>query len=163
MLAMLLLLPSFASASDVATREQFGIGVATGYPFLNVTGKYYLGPKAGIAAYVGTAFYYQNLRGAYQLELTELHAWDWARLNLYGQAGLDIGLVTQSWGKAQGRIGPFVGAGTALQFNKVPLEVFAELGIGVEVVNTYCHAANAVSDGACWIGINGGSGARWYF
>jgi len=163
MLALLLLVLSPAHATDVATSKKLGLGVATGYPYLNITAKYYLDDKGGIALYLGTAGTFQNLRGAYQRELAELGNWSWARLPLYWQAGADLGLWTTGYGYAAPRIGVFGGAGASLQFHKVPAEVFVEAGIGVLPLNGYCHDANLVADGACWIGVSSEAGGRWYF
>jgi hypothetical protein len=158
-----LLLSSFAHATEVGMDKQLGLGVATGYPYLNVTGKYYLTDKAGIAGYLGSAFSYQSLRAAWQSEITELANWDFARFPMYWQAGADIGLWTPGYGYTGGRVGLYGGLGVALQFHEVPAEVFGEIAIGVYPVNGYCHDANVVADGVCWMGANGTAGGRWYF
>lgn len=163
MLLALLLATSPAGATDVGINNKFGIGVSTGYPYLNVTGKYYLKDSAGIAVYLGSAFSYQDLRGAWQSEITELANWDFARFPLYWQAGADLGLSTPGYGYVGARLGVFGGAGVALQFHEVPIEVFGELAAGVYPVNAYCHSADVVSDGVCWIGITSTAGGRWYF
>lgn len=158
-----LLLSSWAHATEVAIDKKFGIGVSTGYPYLNVTGKYYFNDKAGIAGYLGTTGSYQSLRAAYQSEIAEMANWDWARFPIYWQAGVEVGLWTPGYGYAGGQLGVFGGIGVALQFHEVPAEVFGEVSLGVTPLNQYCHDADIVADGVCWLGGGITAGGRWYF
>lgn len=163
MLYALLLSSSFAHATEVAIDKKFGLGVATGVPYLNVTMKYYLNDKSGIAAYAGSSILYHDLRAAWQSEFVEAANWSWARLPIYWQAGIDVGLWTASYGYASGRLGVFGGAGGALQFHNVPAEVFVEASIGVFPVNGYCTDSNVVADAVCWVQPGTTVGGRWYF
>ena len=162
-LLLALSLTDAAHATEVGTYKKLGLGVATGLPYVSLTGKIYLTDEAGFAGYVGTEFEAHYVRVAYQREFKELQNWDWSRLDMYWQLGLDAGIQTQNFGYVGGYLMPYGGLGAELQFHEVPAQVFLELGLGPSVLNTYCHAAGKVNDGLCWVDVNGAFGGRWYF
>ncbi len=170
---MLLLALSLAHAqTDIGTTKKFGLGIGTGPTTIALTGKYFFNEKSGLAFFAGTSFVSHQARVAYQ---SNIHSWgdnwSWGQLPLYWHVDVEGGLDAYPGYAGYPRLGVGGGVGVALQFKKVPIEVYADVGIGVYPVNGYCSAVAAdaaaltgidVSAG-CWIGGMGGGGARWYF
>jgi hypothetical protein len=155
-----LLVSTLAQASDVGTSKRIGVGVATGPGILDATGKYYLNDKMGISAYLGTSFSYHMLRGNFEMEFVELADWDFARMDMYWDAGIDLGLHT-AYGFVDGQFGLGGGVGVELQFHEVPAHVFVDVGLGVNPLN-FCDIYEAPG-GFCLIAPRGAAGGRWYF
>ncbi len=153
-----LLLAGSAAASEVATEKRLGVGVASGPFAISATGKYYLSDKSGISAYLGTSGVYHGLRANFESEFLEIQEWDFARLDLYWDAGIDFGVWT--WFGSAAHFGIGGGVGIELQFNDVPASVFVDAGLGVYPV---CSGAGAGYTGACLVGGRGAAGGRWYF
>lgn len=155
-----LLVSSLAHATDVATSKRIGIGAATGPAYLTATGKYYLNDKMGISAYLGTSFVFHMLRANFEMEFVELADWDFARFDMYWDAGLDLGLHTY-YGYVGGQLGIGGGVGVELQFHELPASVFVDGGLAVNPLN-FCSVYQA--PGAfCLISPRAAAGGRWYF
>ncbi len=155
-----LALISIAHATEIATSKKFGIGLASGPGGLAIAGKYYLDSKGGIAGYLGTSWRYQAVRVNYEREFYQIESWGFARLDLYWDAGVDIG----SWfyyGKVAGVIGFGGGVGAELQFHEVPLNLFLDIGLGIYPVNAYDELDKFAGFGL--VAPRGALGARWYF
>ncbi|MES2641586.1 MAG: hypothetical protein V4850_18995 [Myxococcota bacterium] len=155
-----LALSSVVEASDVATTKKFGIGVASGPFAISATGKFYLSEKSGIAAYLGSSGIYHGARVNFESEFVEFGDWDFGRLDMYWDAGVDVGLWTY-FGYTGAQIGVGGGVGIELQFNKVPASVFVDVGLGVYPLNL-CSGYGAYA-GFCLISPRGAAGGRWYF
>ncbi|MDP2317432.1 MAG: hypothetical protein Q8P41_31395 [Pseudomonadota bacterium] len=154
-----LALTSLAQASDVATTKKFGIGVASGPTGIAATGKFYLTDKAGISGYIGTSGWYHGFRANFEMEFYEIESWDFGRLDLYWDVGVDLGLWT--WGVSTGLVGVGGGVGIELQFEKVPASVFVDAGLGIYPVNAYDTIGPKAGFGL--IAPRGAAGGRWYF
>lgn len=155
-----LVLSSFAYATDVGVIKKFGIGIATGPMGISATGKYYLNQKMGISAYIGSSVQYQGLRANFEMEFLEPADWDFARLGLYWDAGVDLGIWTW-YGLNAGIVGVGGGVGAELQFHEVPASVFVDVGIGLYPVNAYDELKEIAGFGL--IAPRGAAGGRWYF
>jgi hypothetical protein len=155
-----LALVATANASDVATEKKFGIGVASGPMAISVTGKYYFSDKAGVSAYLGTSGLYTGLRANFEDEFVTFHEWDFGRLDMYWDAGLDVGLLSY-YGVGGFELGVGGGVGVELQFEKVPASVFVDAGLGIWPLNGATYV-----DGFPGFGLvspRGAAGGRWYF
>lgn len=166
MLTALVLASSFANATEVATAKKLGIGVASGPFYISATGKYYLSKKSGISAYLGTSFAsYNGLRVNFESEFVEFADWDFGRLDMYWDAGLDVGVWMSPFAYADGshdvagQLGIGGGVGVELQFHKYPASVFVDVGLGVNALNTCAYSASTF----CLISPRGAAGGRWYF
>lgn len=163
MLTSLLLLTHLAHAgSDVGTKLKLGVGVTTGDPYFGVTAKYWLNDKAGLSVYAGTAFVYHTVKVAYQQNfLTVGEDWSFGRLPIYWHADVMAGLYT-----VPNYVSPVLavggGAGTALQFQAVPAEVFAEVGLAGGY-NGFCASYANIATAACFVRPLASAGGRWYF
>jgi hypothetical protein len=170
---MLLLSVALAHATTtIGTDHTFGLGVASGPSAIDLTGKLYFNEKSGLEFFVGTSGISHNARVVYQ---SNIHSWgddwSWGQLPLYWHADVDLGVTTYPGYPVYPRIGAGGGVGVAAQFNKFPLEVFVEAGLGIYPLNGYCSAVAAdtyeltgVNVGAaCWVGGLGAGGVRWYF
>lgn len=170
---MLLLALSLAHAqTDIGTTKKFGLGLETGNTTIAVAGKYYFSPKMGIAFAGGTTFSYHAARAAIEGEIVHWgDKWSWGQLPLYWHAGLEGGAYTLPGYPAYARLGVGGGVGVALQFKKVPIELFTQAGLAFYPVNGYCVDVTAPASAAlgvdlsafCYIGGMGAGGARWYF
>lgn len=166
MLTALLLASSFAHAgSDVGDSKKFGIGVATGAPLAAFTGKYWFNDKSGLAFYAGTAIVYHTARASFQSNIhTWGESWSWGQLPLYWHVDAEAGVYTVPGYTVAPTLGVGGGVGVALQFQKVPAEVFVEAGLGVGY-NGYCVDALTGTGvaAACYLRGMGAGGGRWYF
>jgi hypothetical protein len=152
---------AFAQASDVGTVKKLGLGVATGPFFASVTGKYYLSDKVGISAYLGTNGFYHGIRANFEMEFVEFHEWDFGRLDMYWDAGVDAGLYTSVFYTSLGyggELGVGGGVGVELQFSNVPASVFVDAGLGIHPI---CGSLSL--SGFCLVQGRGAAGGRWYF
>jgi hypothetical protein len=159
-LALVTALTTNANASDVATTKKLGVGVATGPFAISATGKYYLSDKVGISAYLGTSGVYHGLRANFEMEFWPIHDWNFGRLDMYWDAGVDAGLWTY-FGYTGAQVGLGGGVGAELQFEKVPASVFVDVGLGVYPLNL-CSGYGAYA-GFCLVSPRGAAGGRWYF
>lgn len=165
LLALVLSSVTADAATDIGTEKKFGIGVATGAPLLSLTGKYYLTERSGIVGYAGTTFFSHALRVGYQAPIhTWGENWSWGQLPLYWHVDAEVGVWTYLGSGIQ--VGAGGGVGLALQFAKVPAELFTEVGIGVYPLN-YCNISYPGIPGStralCIVAPFGAAGARWYF
>lgn len=158
----LLLASSLALAdSEIGTDRKFGLGVEVGNgTYLNVSGKYWLSEKTGIAFHAGTAFWYHEVGGRFEMVVYEGHWFDWADVPIWWFAGVDAGLYTATYTAPQ--VGITGGAAAALQFAKFPGEVFVQAGLGIFPVN-YCSALSPLAGATCIVQGRGGAGFRYYF
>ena len=163
MLASLLLLSHLANAgSEVGSVKKLGVGVTTGDPYIGVTGKYWVSDDSGFAVYVGSAVVYHTAKVSFQSNfLTVGEDWSFGRLPIYWHADAVAGLYT-----VPNYVAPVVavggGAGTALQFQAVPAEVFGELGLAAGY-NGFCANNAALVGAACFFRPLVSFGGRWYF
>ncbi len=163
MLTSLLLLSHLANAgSEVGSVKKLGVGVTTGDPYVGVTGKYWVSDKSGFAVYAGSAFTYHTVKASFQSNFVTVgEDWSFGRLPIYWHADVLVGAYT---------VPPYVepvvavggGAGTALQFEAVPAEVFGELGLAGGY-NGFCASYAAYAGAACFVRPLVSFGGRWYF
>ncbi len=106
MLNLLILTASFAHAeTDIGKSKTFGVGAATGVPYVAFTGKQWLDADSGLAFYVGTSVFFHTVRGSYQKTITRWgEDWSWGELPLYWHAGVQASLYTIA-----GYVGPSIG------------------------------------------------------
>lgn len=158
----LLLASSLALAeSEVGTDRKFGLGLEFGNgTYVNVSGKYWLSEKIGIAFHAGTSFAYHEVGGRFEMVVYEGHWFDWADVPIWWFAGVDAGVLTAFYTAPQ--FGITGGAAGALHFAKFPGEAFVQAGIGIFPVN-YCSGISALAGAACVVQGRGTAGFRYYF
>ena len=169
---MLLLAFSLAHAgTDIATTKKFGIGAATGSALINVTGKYYLGPKNGLAFFAGTSFTYHDLRASYQGDFVHWgENWNWGQIGMYWHVDAQFSMYTVPSFPVYPSLGLGGGIGADMDFQKIPLQIFTEFGLGIYPLHGYCADVAATEaavtgvdvSGICWVGAFGAAGVRWY-
>ena len=170
---MLLLALSLAHAqTDIGTPKKFGLGLESGTSAFALAGKYWFGPKTGIAFAAGTSITFHAGRAAFEGEIVHWgDKWSWGQLPMYWHGGVDFGAYTIPGYPMYPRLGVGGGIGAALQFKKFPLELFSQVGAAFYPLNGYCldvtaplSAALGVDlSAACYVGLTGAAGARWYF
>lgn len=158
MLVALTLASTVAEATEIGTTRKLGAGVSTGLGYVGITGKVLLSEKAGIAAYAATSFYYFATRVSFDLDLLEIHDWPFARMDLYGTAGLDFGGWALGYDVSP-NFGIGGGAGVDLKFHDFPVQAFADGGLNFFPI-CYSGDPRIVS---CLVGGRVDVGGRYYF
>jgi hypothetical protein len=147
--------------SEVGTKRKFGIGAEFGSgTYLNVSGKYWLGEKPGIAFHAGTSFIYHEVGARFEDTFYEGQWFDWADMPFYWWAGVDLGLYSYL-GYSAPQVGVSGGAAAALQFTGFPGEAFVQAGLGLYPLN-YCSGLGGLG-AACLVQGRGTAGFRYYF
>lgn len=170
---MLLLLVSLATAAtDIGENKPLGVGVATGPATVSATVKYFLDDKGAVVGYAGTNGAYHGLRAGYQREFVNWgQDWTWGQVGMYWHVAADVHAYTGPYYGSSLAVGAGGGVGATLKLQSIPLEVFAEAGLGFFPINGYCQdvAADTAAatgfdfGGVCYVGGMGASGVRWYF
>lgn len=166
-LAMLL---ASAPAADAKARKQFrtnksfGVGLMVGAPS-GLSAKYYLDAPLAIAFGLGSSHYGHHAHGSrYHNDGVHLHAdvlWHPVvltrgrsfQLPLY----LGVGAQVRNHGNHDvnddhSHLGARVPFGVAMDFNRVPLDIFFELAFAIDVIGHDNHSY-----------VTGSLGARYYF
>ncbi len=172
---MLLLALSLAYAqTEIGTTKKFGLGLESGSNTVGLAGKYWFGPKTGIAFAAGTSPGAGFHAGRASFEGEFVHwgdKWSWGQLPMYWHGGVDFGAYIVPGYPTYPRLGVGGGVGAALQLNKYPLEFFSQVGLAFYPLNGYCVDVTAPLSAAlgidvsvfCYVGLTGAAGARWYF
>ncbi|MCB9758674.1 MAG: hypothetical protein H6739_02440 [Alphaproteobacteria bacterium] len=144
--------PAAVSGTEAGTTKKLGVGATVGYPH-QVTLKYAINDKAGIAGYLGanTSIDWAMLRVQWEQDFYNIGDWGFGRLDIFWQAGVVLRIQPDAIGPGGGG-----GAGARLRFKEVPAEVFGEHGI-------YGFPTAALDRDLAWIGITSSYGGRWYF
>lgn len=148
-------------ASNFTANKTFGLGLMIGAPS-GLSGKYYLGPSTALDFGVGVIRYYRDRRSNLHVHADFL----WHPVSLAStrpfELPLYLGIGARVWdfddrdlnddGFGLGVRAPI---GIAMDFNNVPLDVFFELALVVDVFFNYGDHYGG--------DINGALGVRYYF
>lgn len=149
---------STASASDVGTAKQIGIGAEIGNGIIGVTGKYWFSPTVGVSAGLGDFGELLQFRADFEMDLFAVRDTDLGRFDLFWLAGLDSGLWFKP-GVAIPRVGFGAGIGLDLKLHDEPIELFVHVGLAGFPVD-YCVSSVTLF---CHLQPRAGLGGRYYF
>jgi hypothetical protein len=149
-----------AVADRYSARKRFGLGIMLGAP-TGLSGKYFLGRDTAIDFGVGVIRYYRHRRSNLHLHADFL----WHPVNLVAAEPFDLplyfGIGARVWDFDDDNdrdgfgLGVRVPVGIAFDFRKVPLDVFIELALVVDLFFDYDD--DYAGD------INGAVGVRFWF
>ena len=166
--------PTRHRTSSFEANKTFGLGIMLGAP-TGLSGKYYLGADTALDFGVGTIYGYRDRRGLH------IHAdYLWHPLSLASADAFELPLYFGIGGRllhgdrcyrydrddcdyyyrdytALGVRGPL---GIALDFNRVPLDVFFELAL---VLDFLVDRDDRYDNDALYLDLNGAIGVRYYF
>jgi hypothetical protein len=151
-------------ASDFRANKEFGLGIMLGDP-TGLAGKYYLSADTALDFGLGYGGYYYG-RGRYGFHAHMSFLWhpvvlakpDPFWLPLYVGVGgrfLERGYFDDRY-ERRPRLGVRVPGGIMMDFNNVPIDIFAELALVVDFIAPRDRYRG-------YAGINGAIGLRYYF
>jgi hypothetical protein len=167
MTTLLIALVSLVSATEVGDTRKFGLGAEFGNgTYLNLSAKQWTSDTTGIAAHIGTNFFYHEAGARFEKTFLKGEDWvDFAEIPVWWWVGADVGYYN-IYGYSGVQVGGSGGVAAAVQLHDSPVEVFSQAGIGVFPLN-YCsnlaaYYGTAVS-AACMVQGRGTAGVRYYF
>ena len=153
-----LLLSSRASATDIGTAKQIGVGAEIGNGLIGATGKYWFSPAVGVSAGIGNFGELLQLRADFEMDIFTLRDTSLARFDLFWLAGVDGGLWFKP-GFSSPRLGFGAGVGLDMKLHDDPIEAFVHVGLG-GFPEDFCTTTATLF---CHLQPRAGLGGRYYF